>query len=196
MSLKSVPSQGPLRVVLIMCPTCGQVVLPTLTKARHGVSQIVFYHTNKEMGCAWKNSSSMERATGETLGLKESVRMGNDGKGQPLMVNEYELADRKSFDISVLEQFGAPDYVIGVDVAAAVTVRPQLTERTTEPPQTAVPAPSKPPIKFTGPTGTKASGSVQPQPSPSESTSTMLAREDAAEDTNEPVPVVVSGNVG
>ena len=105
MSLKSVPSQGPLRVVLIMCPTCGQVVLPTLTKARHGVSQIVFYHTNKEMGCAWKNSSSMERATGETLGLKESVRMGNDGKGQPLMVNEYELAEGKSFDVEGLRPF-------------------------------------------------------------------------------------------
>ena len=163
MSLKSVPSQGPLRVVLIMCPTCGQVVLPTLTKARHGVSQIVFYHTNKEMGCAWKNSSSMERATGETLGLKESVRMGNDGKGQPLMVNEYELAEGKSFDVEGLMPFAhmrvrAPE--------PPTPVVPQLTERTTEPPQTAVPAPSKPPIKFTGPTEAIRSAGTSTPPAP------------------------------
>ena len=179
MSLKSVPSQGPLRVVLIMCPTCGQVVLPTLTKARHGVSQIVFYHTNKEMGCAWKNSSSMERATGETLGLKESVRMGNDGKGQPLMVNEYELAEGKSFDVEGLMPFAhmrvrAPE--------PPTPVVPQLTERTTEPPQTAVPAPSKPPIKFTGPTGAIRSPEYTP-PAP-----TAGAVDGATDSVNDPVP--------
>ncbi len=173
MSLKSVPSQGPLRVVLIMCPTCGQVVLPTLTKARHGVSQIVFYHTNKEMGCAWKSQSSMERATGETLGLKESVRMGNDAKGQPLMVNEYELAEDKSFDVEGLRPFAMFEVT---RAEAPVNAVPQLTERTTEPAPTTVPVPAKP-LKFAGPTGAIRSPDYTP-PAP----------EDTSGSIGDPVP--------
>lgn len=110
---KSVPDEGPFITTMVICPTCAQVVLPVLTRMNSGqISDISFYHVNEEYGCAWKNIDPKRRSPGETVGLRENVRTGNDKAGQPIFVNERELAKGRSFDLDGLKpQDLLPPYV-------------------------------------------------------------------------------------
>ena len=100
----SVPNQGPFTTAILICPTCAQVVLPTLSRLASGeITDIIFYHTNEQYGCAWKNVDSKARALGPTTGLKDQVRSGNDSKGHAVFIDERDLAAGKSFDLDGLK---------------------------------------------------------------------------------------------
>lgn len=98
-----VPRENPFVTTILMCPSCGQFVLPTVARMSNGsISNVSFYHVNEAVGCAWKVREGVDRARGECTGLVQSVREGVDNKGQPKYVDEHDKAKGKSFDPETL----------------------------------------------------------------------------------------------
>lgn len=101
---KSVPDENPFTCVMVMCPLCGQIVLPTIKRMANGhITEITYYHVNEVFGCAWKLVDPKDRARGECVGLKSSVREGNDAQSNPLFIDEHDLAAGRSFDLDGLK---------------------------------------------------------------------------------------------
>lgn len=75
---RHVPELGPLLMIPVMCPICGETVQPqpdyTMTKgkppANGKVHSLVYVHINEDKGCAWQCNSDT-RATGQVLRIKE-----------------------------------------------------------------------------------------------------------------------------
>lgn len=134
-----VPALSPFVLHLLLCPTCAEVVLPTLKRLASGrIVGIAYYHTNEEFGCAWKVVDHTLYAGGQTLGLKESERDGNDQNGHPIFVNERDLAAGRSFPLDGLRP-QVPLFV-GAD---SETPLEEIVQTAQTPTQTPKPHPAK-----------------------------------------------------
>lgn len=112
-----VPALSPFVLHLLLCPTCSEVVIPTLTRLQSGrVTGIAYYHCNEEYGCGWVVRDFVQYAAGQTLGLRESIQDGVGSDGRPKFINEYELAADTSFPLASLRHVMPP---VGETVAPA-----------------------------------------------------------------------------
>lgn len=50
---KKLPQTNPLLAPNAVCPTCGDIIEPTVVKAKLGVQYVEYKHTNEEFGCAY-----------------------------------------------------------------------------------------------------------------------------------------------
>lgn len=95
-----VPENAPFVCRLLLCPECGQVVIPS--PERLGQNKIVrlnYYHENVPVGCAWKVIDATRYAEGQLLGLRENIPDGIDANGKPKFKDEHDLAKGTSFDL-------------------------------------------------------------------------------------------------
>jgi hypothetical protein len=169
---KAVPDQNPFTTVLLICPTCSQLVLPRISRMANGaITDITFYHTNEEYGCAWKNVDVKTRAPGMTEGLKREVRSGNDGKGHSLFIDEHDLAVGMSFELEGLKpQIPSPveiqqkimsSLMAGVGAQGASNAFNPTDEILDEMAKAKELAPPKP-LEFKAPPGKEAAPAVDP----------------------------------
>lgn len=96
-----VPENSPFICRLLLCPECGQVVIPSPERlGQNKIVRVNYFHENGAVGCAWKVIDSTRYAEGQLLGLRENVPDGIDSSGRPKFKDEHDLCRGTSFDLA------------------------------------------------------------------------------------------------